>query len=290
MTTESPETGSGPIREQLPRLPLGQITELFSVAGLLCYGVAWIFFDALYSEFGISPEFAGVGLDFLVIRAAVLAGLATGLFATLVLSSDQLARWLSYGREARIGVFKILILLDCFLIFTVAGAATGYSISVVWTPPLIVSISGAIVIAGFVTIFELVEVLRAVDFSSEPPNPPKLGPSLKLRHALAAVFAWLLVLVPAAYAGGHAVGHQVHEGHPILNPLMEFPRIAVSVPPLLAGLSPAQLSPKANAVVCGMRLGTNQDSIVLYDTTSRKIVTLPTNYAITVSAPKRCGS
>ncbi len=273
------------VRNQLKQLPLVEVAQLVSLSGLVCYGIAWIFFSTLYGRFDLQPEFAGVGGEFLLIRAAVLVSAVAAVGAIAVMLSTHLSAWHERGRRGKLGVFYTLILLNTLVIFCATGAAVGFAINDIWNPGPVINVLGAVAAAILIASYDFMAFLHSVEFSNRPPNPPKLGDSFLLRYGLAAVLLWLIVAFPAAYAVGYWTGNQLRNGDEIVTPIVSFPKMAILLPKSEWDIS---MYGAESGLLCGLRLGTTDSQVVIYDLTQHKVVTVPTNYAVTIVDPKSC--
>lgn len=263
---------------QLKGLPLVEAAQLVSLGGLVCYGVAWIYFASLYARFDLQPELAGIGGEYLLVRAAVLVSAALAVAAIAILLSTTISSWLERGRRGKLGIFYWFVFLDAGLIFGVTATAVSLTIDALWHPYLPFSIVGGLVVAAIVGSFEFMAFLHAVQFSNRPPKAAVLGSPIQLRFALAGALLWLLVLFPAAYVAGHETGNRLRNGDPILlGPIISFPQISV----LVELPNPSSSSTSVVHRYCGLRLGTSDQEIIMYEVATHRIVAIPANYAIT---------
>ena len=69
MATEPTNTHDRP---RLPLTSVAAIAPVTTLVGFALYGIGWIFAEQFYSRLGLTPEEAGVGFGWIVIRVAVL--------------------------------------------------------------------------------------------------------------------------------------------------------------------------------------------------------------------------
>lgn len=264
-------------RALTPRL--GDLLSVFSIIGTLCYGVGWLYYNALFSEVNLEPEDVGIGLEFLLVRAGLAIGAVVTLLAVLLVVTGAAARLTGPARSS--SAVTQLWLMAAGIIFCAITWSLLFTtlylefdlLSRWWAAG--VAFVGAVILSAVAAALTLVGLGYGLTGTGTGLAEP-LSPA----HLLAVSGIAVLMMLGGTYLAGRQLGNEIANGRPVRGYVLTLRYVTVHALADGTGIDGA----------CLLRLGSKAGVEVLYDPDpdQRQIHTVSSENIVLSSYFDRC--
>lgn len=261
-----------------PKTPqIGDLLSVFSIVGTVSYGAGWVFYNAILGQLGLEAEDAGLGTEFLFVRAALAIGILVTAAAVLLVitgASDRLLK-----RTTASAAVVQLWLTAGGLLFFVVSTGLVYTTIRLQLPGLnqvLALIIGALagfvlaVITGGLSLVGLGYRLTGTgsDFSGDPSSA----------HLLAVAAIVVLLALAGVYLAGLQLGQEIVAGRPIRGYVMSLRYVTVEA-------IPDNLSIDGQ---CLLRIGARDGVELLYNPESKTLHSVASENVVLTNELNKC--
>jgi predicted membrane channel-forming protein YqfA (hemolysin III family) len=249
--------------DQVDRFPIDRFLAVLPPLGLFFYGIGWVFYNRVYSEFGISAEQAGVSFDYLAVRSVALLGSAVA--ALFVVSTFYHRR---HDHTARAKEYKRSITF-CVIGFAALVAVSGYAaLKVLLRHWLWVggSETGWTLTAAAIAVAIFCGTWLSITWTIDIPNFRQRN--MSVRHGAGMVFLLGIMALLWSAALGTGVGDNLYAGHSQDSFYLSVPAVHIVKSDEILGSR------------CGLLLGDANGVDVLYLPKKSLVILLPTDMVV----------
>lgn len=273
-----PTAGNLPPRTSSPwRMGPLEAIQAASVLATVCYGASWLMAWSMLSKFQLRPEDVGLGIDFLIVRSALI-GILLALTLGGLLMPTVYGNWLARGRSGDLRPFHQALAVGVTSLAAVAFTAvliafsyltsdTEYEIAIGWR--VVVSL----LVATLLAFVEVAVILVGVGYQAGHPKGPGLSDEFKVGALVGATAIPLLLLAVGSWTAGSILAERIKADRPysaIFNVhdvrVLQYPN---SNDARREGSKPAVLA-------CGLLLGYGDGFVRIYDPRSRRVSSFST--------------
>lgn len=270
-------------------LALGDVLQLFSFVAACGYGAGWLFSAFMLERFGLQPADIGINAEFLLVRAGLIVGAsALTLSVGYVVLRPTVVR---YGRRGNTILLRPVIYVILVSYFVVIGGLLSAIVRYSWgSGPIWALVLIVVVPSLALTVVEGLLLLEAFGVRSYSQTGPPVRRQGKPFAAAGAVFLAIVFILPGAALAGLIVGRDVYRGSPISNPFISIRPVTAYISSSISPPTGAAITklPNGGFYICGLELGTDGQSLRIWEPAPRKLVTVPVGYAAVVDGYVNC--
>lgn len=256
---------------------LSDLLSVFSIVGTLCYGVGWLYYNAVFSEVNLEAEDVGIGVEFLLARAGLAIGSLVTLLAVLLVVTGAAARLAGPARGS--SAVTQLWLMAAGISF--CAIAWGLLFTTLYLQLEVLSqwLAAIVALVGAVAVTAIAAGLTLVGLGyGFTGTGSGLTEPLSSAHLLAVSGIAVLMMLAGTYLAGRQLGSEIADGRAVRGYVMTLRYVTVHALADGTGIDGA----------CLLRLGSKDGVELLYDPDKRQLHTVSSSNVVLSSYFDRC--